>query len=242
MPPAPASSFIPKRNSGQKPKQARVKSVFLLSIISYSLFIAAPLASAGVFIYKLQVDKSAAATLEEVARPLAVFNESDYLRLLDFNDPLSAANALNGSHISIASALDILAKSTAETVQFNKIEFERTSTNLLTVNAELETSAFDGALFQRGQYAAEDSIESSQFEDVTLVSTEVATGEVQSSSQPVTAGLKTVTLAAEFTFTADTIAYNPQTTTVVNETPVVELPPATSSAPTAVSESDDTTP
>jgi hypothetical protein len=207
MPPASSSSFIPKRNPGAKPKHAPVKSVFVLSVISYSLFIAAPLASVGVFIYQLQAGKNSAEALTELNQAINSFNESDYFRVLEFNDRLNATKALNDSHVSVASTLDIIAKATADTVQFKTLNLNRTDTDTLSIKAELETSAFDGALFQRGQYDAQDLIADTSFTAVKFDTLEGSTAVVQSSNQQ--ANTKVVNLNAEFTFAAADIAYTP---------------------------------
>ncbi len=207
MPPASSSSFIPKRNPSAKPKQPRVKSVFILSVVSYSLFIAAPLASVGVFIYHLQATKNSNEALEELNQAIDSFNESDYFRLLEFNDRLSATKALSDSHVSVATVIDIIASTTAETIQFKNLDLKRVSRDTLVIDADLETSAFDGALFQRGQYDAEDSIASAVFSAVKFQTADASTENVQSSNVP--ASDKIVSLKATFTFSADAIAYTP---------------------------------
>jgi ABC-type multidrug transport system fused ATPase/permease subunit len=225
MPPASSSSFIPKRNPGVKPKRPQVKSVFMLSVVSYALFIAAPLASVGVFIYQLQSQKNSIETLEVLNQAIDSFNVPDYNRLLEFNDRLIATSALVDSHVSIATLFEILSKSTAATVQFESLELTRTDVNTIQVNAALRTSALDGALFQRGQYDAESLIGTTEFKDVVFSSTEPGTG-IQTSDQ---VSPKTVGLKAEFNFSATDIQYTPQSAFALPPAivPAAEVSPTT---------------
>jgi hypothetical protein len=234
MPPASSSSFIPKRNPGVKPKRPQVKSVFMLSVVSYALFIAAPLASVGVFIYQLQSQKNSIETLEVLNQAIDSFNVPDYNRLLEFNDRLIATSALVDSHVSVATIFEILSKSTAATVQFESLELARTDVNTVLVKADLRTSALDGALFQRGQYDAESLIGTTEFTDVVFATTEPGTG-LQTSDQ---VSAKTVGLKAEFNFSATDIKYTPQSAFVL---PPVTVPTIeTEALPTSEVEASNT--
>ncbi len=212
MPPASSSSFIPKRNPSAKLKRAPIRSIFVLSVISYSLFIAAPLASVGVFIFQLQSQKNSIEALEALNEAIDSFNIPDYSRLLEFNDRLNATQILVDSHVSVASVFDIISKATADTVKFETFDLVRTGEDTIVINANLKTSAFDGALFQRGQYDAQSLIDTTKFTEVTLTAVD-SSGEIQSSNSVLTE--KIITLKAEFNFTADDIKYTPLSAFVV---------------------------
>ena len=86
MPPSQASSFIPKRNPGTKPKSVRRYNFFLLSVISYSLFVAAPLASAALFIYQISAEAKFAAAVKNLEEQIQTFNEDDLARVVEFDE------------------------------------------------------------------------------------------------------------------------------------------------------------
>lgn len=238
MPPASSSSFIPKRNPGAKPKRPAVKSIFLLSVISYSLIIAAPLASVGVFIYQLQSQKNSDEALAALDQAIKSFNVPDYMRLLEFNDRLNTTQLLNDGHVSIATVFDIVSKATAETVKFESFDLQRSDIDTVTIKASLKTSAFDGALFQRGQYDAQSMIDTTAFSDVEFTTAESAS-EAQASSQTAE---KVVSLKAEFNFSTVDIKYTPLAAYVAPVfVPVLETSPDASTE-TATTTPNETTP
>lgn len=197
MPPTTSSSFIPKRNPSAQARAPRQKNFFILSIVSYSLFIAAPLASAGVFIYQLQVQKNFAEVVKNLDASIKSFNQSDYDRVIAFTRRLSATNQLVDGHVSVTSLLNTLAAATAHTVQFKTLELTRKDDRVIALKAELLTPALDGALFQRGQYDADTIIDTTAFSEVKLVpaTAEGARGGVE--------------LKAEFSFNAADVLYTP---------------------------------
>ena len=218
-----SNSFIPKRNPGTKPRQARTRNVFILSIVSYALFVSAPLASAGVFIYKLQAEKNATAAISELDAAIVTFNEDDFKRVIEYEERLKRVEFLVGSHVSISSLLQILNDATAQTVQFKDLEINRVDDTNVVVKAALRTSALDGVLFQRGQYKATPEIKTTQLSQIKFSAPQNDVGGVISSTNE-------VNLLAEFSFTADEIKYVPLSfqNTVAPFVPEIE----TDSAPT----------
>ncbi len=210
MPPSTSGSFIPKRNPGAPVRAPRQKNFFVLSIVSYSLFIAAPLASAGVFIYHLQVQKNFAEVVKNLDTAITSFNQSDYDRVISFNRRLLAVNELVAGHVSITTLLNTLGAATANTVQFKNLELTRTDAEKIAIKADLLTPALDGALYQRGQYDANTIIDTAAFSEVKLIpaSAEAAGGEVE--------------LKAEFSFSAGDVLYAPLNFTTTVESPAGE--------------------
>lgn len=199
-----SNSFIPKRNPGTKPRQVRTRNVFILSAISYALFISAPLASAGVFIYKLQAEKNATTAIKALDEAIATFDEADFKRVIEYEERLNRAEFLVDSHISMSSLLRILSDATAQTVQFKDLEIERADKDTVKVKAAIRTSSLDGVLFQRGQYKATTKIADTNLNKITFGTVETTAKDAVTS-----AGDNTVSLTAEFTFTADEIRYTP---------------------------------
>lgn len=249
MPPSPSGSFIPKRSTGSKPHGVRRYNFFILPIISYTMFIAAPLASAALFIYQIRVDsqfKTAVAGLEE---QIDGFKTLDSDRVIEFDDRLQLTKQLVSSHVSLISLLTILENATAETVQFKNLSIARKDDKSVSVKGSLVTSALDGALFQRVTYTAATLITESELSNVALVTGGISAAKTDTATvpaAPVGLAKSSVTLNAEFTFSADKILYAPlgvptDTTTssvgteTVNPAPVEPVvTPASVTSPNAI--------
>lgn len=204
MPPASSNSFIPKRNTTNKPLQGVRRNFFVMSMVSYALFVAAPLASIAIFIYDRHTVIQFNQAVKSLDDAISTFNEPDYLRVTQFDDQLNLANKLLASHVSVFSLLKILESATAETVQFKDIAITRTNLDTLTVEANMRTGSFDGVLFQRAEYNTNESIKTSELSEVALV-TDVAEGESDSA-------VRDVEFKASFTFAATDVLYLPLTT------------------------------
>jgi hypothetical protein len=169
MPESPSSSFIPKRGVGKKPAVARKGNFVLLSIVSYALFVSAPLASAAVFIYERHTQNLFNKAVVNLDEAIQDFKEEDLARVTEFDEQLAISSNLLSSHVSLVTLLQTIEAATAQTVTFKDLEIVRTSQNLLDVSGLLATDELNGALFQRSSYNAVTSINSPLFSDVVLV-------------------------------------------------------------------------
>lgn len=212
MPPVPstASSFIPKRSAGNKPRTVRRYNFFLLSIISYAVFIAAPLASAALFIYNIRTESQFKASVTNLEAQIKTFNDQDLSRVVAFDERLALSQQLVNSHVSLVTLLSILENNTAETVQFKDLSITRKNAHTLVVDAQLVTGALDGALFQRTTYnTASAVIQKADLNGVTLMTAPAANNSKTATPATVKEEEGAVTLKAEFTFDADKILYAP---------------------------------
>lgn len=214
MPPSSTSSFIPKHTPGTKPKVVRRYNLFVLPVLSYSLFVAAPLASAALFIYQIRTQTQFNNAVLNLEEQIETFNESDLARVVEFDTRLRLAQGLVNSHVSLVSLFTILESVTVETVQFKNLTIKRENEATVSVTATLNTSAFDGALFQRRVYATSPAITSATLSDVTLLKTLVTDSE-GSTTEVIDDKL---TIKAEFAFAADKIMYSPVATTLSSDT------------------------
>lgn len=164
-----SSSFIPKHSAGKKAIVSRKKNYIVLSIVSYALFVSAPLASAAVFIYQRhannQFDKAVVALDENIKG----FKESDLTRVTEFATRLNVSKSKLQSHASVVNVLTAIESATAETVKFKNLDIARLDDSTLEVTGILSTSELDGALFQRATYNAKDIISSPLFTDVKII-------------------------------------------------------------------------
>jgi len=211
-----SSSFIPKRTSGAVMRQRRTRNFFLLSILSYACLIAAPTASAAVYVYQLYTERRFDALVTELNNEIAKFSAADMARVLEFDERLKTATALVEGHISLGRAITALEQSTVQKVAFSELEFTRTADNGLTVSGALITTNFDTAMFQRTEFRR-DSV---PFQTATLTNiTFVPVSED---------GLgERVNMEGTFTFTPDSIAFEPDTQlTTTPDTTATDVTPA----------------
>lgn len=231
MPESPSSSFIPKRGVGKKPTIVRKSNFVLLSIISYALFVSAPLASAAVFIYERHTQNQFNKAVVNLDQAIENFKEEDLRRVTEFSERLTLTKNLLGSHVSIDGLLRNIESATAQTVVFRSIDITRVDKSTVSVTGLLTTDKFDGALFQRSAYDAKEIIKNPLFSDVKLV-VPVQEGEVVTSSNE-----KTVEFKVAFTVAVADMPYAPVTQAVPE---VTEAQPETTDTPeTVTSEAED---
>ncbi len=209
MPESSTSSFIPKRGPGKKPS-ARTGNFILFSILSYALFVSAPLASAGVFIYERHTQNQFNKAVIALDQAIVSFNEGDLTRITEFNERLTTSKLLLESHASIVMLLQSIENSTAQTVKFKSLDITRTNKSTLTVKGILNTPNFDGALFQRSSYVASDVINNPLFTDVKLSQPKEIVSKSGSDSK------KVVELKVSFNFATADMLYKPLVTEVVS--------------------------
>jgi hypothetical protein len=230
MPESPSSSFIPKRGPGQKPAAKRAGNFVLLSMVSYALFVSAPLASAAVFIYERHAQNQFNKAVVALDEAIVSFKEEDLERVSAFNDRLTQSKRLLGSHVSVVSLLKTLESATAETVTFKNLDITRTDAATISVAGLLSTPALDGAHFQRSTYSASDIIKSPSFTDVLIVPADPTAPEGASTE-------KNVEFKATFNFTSADILYKPVTT--LNQTETAVTPEVSSSDENEDTEADE---
>ncbi len=194
-----SSSFIPKRSTGPRVRQRRTHTFFLISIVSYACLVAAPTSAAAVYVYSLYTDKQFNEAVTNLDQAISDFREADMATVLEFDSRLKAANALIDNHVSLVRALEVFEQSTLQSVGFSDLKFLRTSPNTIEASASLTTINLDAALFQRTEYSKESvSFDNALLDSVTFIPpSEEGFGE-------------SVTMNGKFTFTKDSIAFDPQ--------------------------------
>ncbi len=212
-----SSSFIPKRSSGQPARQRRQHSFFLLAIISYACLIAAPTASAAVFVYQMYTERQFEQVVSELDTAINAFSQADLEQVLEFNDRLKKAATIVDSQVALGLALQALERNTATEVAFTNLNLNRQKDGSIKVAGDLITTNFDAALFQRGEYAKSDLTKSAQISNVTFT------------PQDLESGVKRVEVKGLFTFTPDQIRFSPES--VITET-VTDTTNTTESATT----------
>ncbi len=203
MPESPSSSFIPKRGVGKKPTVVRKSNFVLLSIVSYALFVSAPLASAAVFIYERHTQNQFNKAVVNLDQAIESFSEEDLNRVTQFNEQLLLTKTLLAAHASIDNLLKKIETATAQTVVFRSMDITRIDKSTLSVTGLLATEKFDGALFQRSAYDAAEIIKNPLFSDVKLVMPAPDADTVTSADK------KTVEFKVGFNVTVSDVLYTP---------------------------------
>lgn len=197
----PQSSFIPKRSTTGRVRQPRRYNFFIIGIISYALFIAAPVAAAAVFVYEAYTERQLAATIVELDTAINDFSVSDMLTVVEFDNRLRGAQAILSSHVSLVQALTILEEGTAQSVAFLNLDFTRTDRSTLTLSSAITAENFDAAIFQREKYLTNELVSTTVLEELTFT----PDGEEDLIN---TADIE---VKGTFTFAANTILFTPQT-------------------------------
>lgn len=226
MPESPTSSFIPKRGVGKKITSPRKSNFILLPIISYALFVSAPLASAAIFIYERHTQNQFNKAVVNLDLAIENFKEEDLKRVTDFNERLSLTKKLLEAHVSMVQLLKTIETSTAETVKFESMDITRVDISTISVKSLLSTSEFDGALFQRSAYDAAEIISNPLFSGVTLLQAAPKKADDDSSDN----GERSVEFQVAFDFAASDIRYK---SSVENTTQAGDAADATSSSTTS---------
>jgi hypothetical protein len=205
-----SSSFIPKRTAGSAIRKRQSRNFFLLAILSYACLIAAPTASAAVYVYKLYTDRQFEELVTQLDQEIAKFSEADMARVLEFDSRQKAAAALVDNHISLVRAIEALEIATANNVAFSELNFRRLAADTLAVEGSLLATNFDTAIFQRAEYYKEAApFASSRLENIVF--------------EPAgDGGSERVSMEGTFTFTDETVAFVPDSVVVDTPTPVVD--------------------
>lgn len=197
------SSFIPKRSSNTTTKRRRNSNFFVLSIISYACLIAAPTASAAVYVYKIYNDRQFNTVAEELLNSTdKSFSQAALAEVIEFDSRLQATKKLLDHHASIGRVLSIIEANTAVSVNFTTLNLTRDSDTTIVTEADIVTDGFDSAIFQRGQYLSVDDM------------SEVSITEFAFIPASETEGVSTK-MVGTFTFDVDSVVYDPNVSTTI---------------------------
>ncbi len=204
MPDLPnSSSFIPKRTTGTKIRQKRTRNFFLLSIVSYACLIAAPTASAAVYVYQMYTERQFDQIVTKLDEAISGFSEAEMARVLEFDRRLKMAEHLVDTHVSVVKAFTALEQTTVRNAGFRSLAIKRLDEGTLNVEGELLASNFDTALYQRGAYNADTAtMATANLKDIAFSpATEEGDDEL-------------VTFTGTFTFLSSDIAFTPNSSAV----------------------------
>lgn len=198
-----SSSFIPKRGPGKKPTVSRASNLIILPIISYSMFVSAPLAAAAVFIYQKHTENLFNSAVVGLDEAITSFQEPDMKRVVDFDRSVTTSKNLLHNHVSIKDLFTLIENSTSQTAKFNNVKITRDDDAVVTITGDMSASEFDGALFQRSLFNAAEKIQNLKISDVTIAPTEKEDPSAE----------KVINLTVAFDVSVSDVAYSPESTT-----------------------------
>ena len=226
MPGAPQdTSFIPKNNTTRRKRTARQGNVYVLSVISYIIFLSALGGAGAVFFYDKFVIQQLEQEVIAMNSEVSSFKEADMQQVIDFDQRLQKASDRIDRSVSVASIFDAIEAATADTVRFSTFSLTRNGDENFTVEAEIETNTFDSTLFQRGVFARTDVVDVVEIKDLLIADVTTESGQV----------LKSVSFMANLAIPLGAVPYTPP-----NNTPaaVVDIAPVASTTPNGSSTSD----
>lgn len=197
MPDLPSSSsFIPKRTAGVSARQKRTHSFFFLSVISYACLIAAPTASAAVYVYQLYTHRQFEQVVSSLETSMDTFSDAEMERVLEFDRRLKLAQSLVESHVSVVRVLEALEANTVAEAGFTNLSIVRNEDGSLAANADMLATNLDTAIFQRTTY----NNENIAIDDASL-------GKITFAPAGEDGGGQRVTMTGTFGFTVDDIRF-----------------------------------
>ena len=178
MPGNSSTSFIPKRTPTKKKKRGAARRIYIIAYVAYVVFFGTLIATAGVYVYKLQVNSQLIAQQEALVAEREKFSQADMERVLELEKRIEYAKERVERHVSITSFFESLEASVAETVQFAGIQLDRVEVvdeesgefrgEYIEMDVNTLTDSFDSTIFQRRVLAQNDSIADITIEDLGL--------------------------------------------------------------------------
>ena len=226
MVPPTGPSFIPKQNPVKIAQRGATRQVYIFTIISYVLLIAALLAAAGVYLYDRYSKRVLSNEVQNLSTAIASFNQDDMDRVIELDERLRAAENQIKARVSLRAVLMVLENATIDTVQFSNLDLSRTTDNEIEVKANINTDSFDSVLFQRRIYEAASDIASVKVRDVKM--NFAKDGDTNTTAEK----SSTVNFSATFAVNDDAVRVDPVTAGVPTS-PAAAVSPAP--APTSAS-------
>lgn len=165
-----SSSFIPKKPVRGSSRPRPVKRVYLISIVSSVLFVAALLASGGLFIYTISLEQELTSEQQRLNQQRETFSQSDLQRVLEFEARLQAANQLLNQQVYIPTLFRALEDTVLQSTVYRGLEYEKEGPNRINVTLETTNPTFDGVLFQREVFASNPTLQGVSITDVSFTS------------------------------------------------------------------------
>jgi hypothetical protein len=155
------SSFIPKRGPVKKRRRNSSRRVYVFTLISYSILLAALLGVAGVFLYSNHVQGQFDQAVGNLNDAISNFDDIGMERVIEFDSRLTQAYGRIGNSVSLTSVFSALESATIGTVKIDSLSISRDSDTVFLLKASVITDSFDSSIFQRKIYTNNKTVFSS---------------------------------------------------------------------------------
>lgn len=162
------NSFIPKRGTANRTQRNSSQRVYVITLVTYVLFFATLVATAGVFLYSRYIDSQFQTEVALLSDEIARFNDADMTRVLTFDERLQKAQGRLDNAVSLGSLFRALETATAESVQVDALTIDRNNDEDFELIASINTDNFDSSIFQREIFEQNSIIETVEIEQLTI--------------------------------------------------------------------------
>ena len=164
------TSFIPKKPLAEErvPVTATHSSIF--GFLATLLFISAIAASAGLYFYRANIQKTIVSQQVQLNAARNAFEPSLITELKRLDRRITSANTILNSHIAVSPIFEALELNTLKSIQFTKFTYVTPTNPKLPIKVELSGRARDYAsiALESDQLAKNKYIRNSLFSDLTL--------------------------------------------------------------------------
>lgn len=195
------NSFIPKRGPATRTRHSASRRVYLFTLISYVLFFATLVASAGVFLYNRYIDQQLTNEVAALNEQINQFRQSDMDRLRTFNERLEFTDERLSVSTTLGQLFTALENTTAASVQLASLALERIDERDFEVVLAVNTDSFDSSILQR-EFLEQDSV----IESVAIESIEVTAADDDDGASE-----SAITFIATLGVPLESVAYQPVT-------------------------------
>jgi hypothetical protein len=206
MPGSPNTSFIPKHTPNKIERRNSPRQLFIGTIIVRVLFFSVLIAAIGVFAYDRKLSSELDKEVEAFKAATSSFEQEEekVQEVISMDRRLTQANDRFKNSISIATIFGAFEKTTIKTVQLENLNIIKKSDTEVSVEADVMTDTFDSVIFQRSIFEANEVLQLTEFEDVT-VERNIEGGEISADNLSLSAVNPTVSFKAIVTIDPKTI-------------------------------------
>lgn len=176
------SSFIPKKPVRGSSRPRPIKRVYLISVVASVLFVTSLLASGGLFVYTIALERDLAAEQQRLNEQRETFNQSDMERALEFEARLQAANQIFNQQVYLPTLLQALEETALQSTVYRGLSYEKSAMNDINITLDTTNPTFDGVLFQREVLTSNKTLQGVSFTDVSF---ELADANIEDPAQVV---------------------------------------------------------
>ena len=164
------TSFIPKKPLAEERVAVTATHSSIFGFLATLLFISAIAASAGLYFYRANIQKTIVSQQVQLNAARNAFEPSLITELKRLDRRITSANTILNSHIAVSPIFEVLELNTLKSIQFTKFTYVTPTNPKLPIKVELSGRARDYAsiALESDQLAKNKYIRNSLFSDLTL--------------------------------------------------------------------------